>query len=123
LKISLKVITDDFFVIIGPACRQVNADRCESPRPSTSGKCCSTAGRWRLIRPAAEKRRNIGMIFQEFNLIEQFLWMVLPTDGLDTDAEELPRMFTVDDIRQARTPRSCRSGEHVAEARRSLSGG
>lgn len=106
--VSFQVDADDFFAIIGPS----------GAGKSTLIRCVN-----RLVEPTSgqvlfhgvdllqldqsrlrEARRNIGMIFQEFNLIERLSVMdnvLTGRLGYTGTARSLMRMFTAEDIRQA----------------------
>ena len=106
--VSFQVDADDFFAIIGPS----------GAGKSTLIRCVN-----RLVEPTAgrvlfhgvdllqldqsrlrEARRNIGMIFQEFNLIERLSVMdnvLTGRLGYTGTLRSLMRMFTAEDIRQA----------------------
>jgi phosphonate transport system ATP-binding protein len=129
--ISFKVETDDFFAIIGPS----------GAGKSTLIRCVN-----RLVEPTSgkvlfhgvdllaldqtrlrEARRNIGMIFQEFNLIERLSVMdnvLTGRLGYTGTLRSLMRMFTADDIRQALALLDrVGLGEHVDKRADRLSGG
>jgi phosphonate transport system ATP-binding protein len=129
--ISFKVETDDFFAIIGPS----------GAGKSTLIRCVN-----RLVEPTSgkvlfhgvdllaldqtrlrEARRNIGMIFQEFNLIERLSVMdnvLTGRLGYTGTLRSLLRMFTADDIRQALALLDrVGLGEHVEKRADRLSGG
>ncbi len=106
--VSFQVDADDFFAIIGPS----------GAGKSTLIRCVN-----RLVEPTGgqvlfhgvdllkldqtrlrEARRNIGMIFQEFNLIERLSVIdnvLTGRLGYTGTLRSLMRMFTADDIRQA----------------------
>lgn len=106
--VSFQVDADDFFAIIGPS----------GAGKSTLIRCVN-----RLVEPTAgqvlfhgvdllqldqsrlrEARRNIGMIFQEFNLIERLSVMdnvLTGRLGYTGTLRSVMRMFTAEDIRQA----------------------
>jgi phosphonate transport system ATP-binding protein len=106
--VSFQVEADDFFAIIGPS----------GAGKSTLIRCVN-----RLVEPTGgqvlfhgvdllkleqgrlrEARRNIGMIFQEFNLIERLSVMdnvLTGRLGYTGTLRSLMRMFTAEDIRQA----------------------
>jgi phosphonate transport system ATP-binding protein len=106
--ISFSVAADDFFAIIGPS----------GAGKSTLIRCVN-----RLVEPTGgqvlfhgvdllkldqtrlrEARRSIGMIFQEFNLIERLSVMdnvLTGRLGYTGTLRSLMRMFTAEDIRQA----------------------
>jgi phosphonate transport system ATP-binding protein len=108
MDVSFQVDADDFFAIIGPS----------GAGKSTLIRCVN-----RLVEPTAgrvlfhgvdllqldqsrlrEARRNIGMIFQEFNLIERLSVMdnvLTGRLGYTGTLRSLMRMFTAEDIRQA----------------------
>ena len=129
--ISFKVEADDFFAIIGPS----------GAGKSTLIRCVN-----RLVEPTSgevlfhgvdllaldqtrlrEARRNIGMIFQEFNLIERLSVMdnvLTGRLGYTGTLRSLLRMFTADDIRQALALLDrVGLGEHVEKRADRLSGG
>ena len=129
--ISFKVEADDFFAIIGPS----------GAGKSTLIRCVN-----RLVEPTSGKvlfhgvdllaldqtrlrqaRRNIGMIFQEFNLIERLSVMdnvLTGRLGYTGTLRSLMRMFTADDIRQALALLDrVGLGEHVEKRADRLSGG
>ena len=107
-NVSFQVDADDFFAIIGPS----------GAGKSTLIRCVN-----RLVEPTSgqvlfhgvdllqldqsrlrEARRNIGMIFQEFNLIERLSVMdnvLTGRLGYTGTLRSLMRMFTAEDIRQA----------------------
>ena len=106
--VSFQVDADDFFAIIGPS----------GAGKSTLIRCVN-----RLVEPTGgqvlfhgvdllqldqvrlrEARRNIGMIFQEFNLIERLSVMdnvLTGRLGYTGTLRSLMRMFTAEDIRKA----------------------
>ena len=106
--VSFQVDADDFFAIIGPS----------GAGKSTLIRCVN-----RLVEPTGgqvlfhgvdllkldqtrlrEARRSIGMIFQEFNLIERLSVMdnvLTGRLGYTGTLRSLMRMFTAEDIRQA----------------------
>lgn len=106
--VSFQVDADDFFAIIGPS----------GAGKSTLIRCVN-----RLVEPTGgqvlfhgvdllsldqtrlrEARRNIGMIFQEFNLIERLSVMdnvLTGRLGYTGTLRSLMRMFPAEDIRQA----------------------
>jgi phosphonate transport system ATP-binding protein len=106
--VSFNVDADDFFAIIGPS----------GAGKSTLIRCVNrlvepTAGQVRFhgvdllaLNPGRlrEARRNIGMIFQEFNLIERLSVMdnvLTGRLGYTGTLRSVMRMFTAEDIRQA----------------------
>jgi phosphonate transport system ATP-binding protein len=106
--VSFQVDADDFFAIIGPS----------GAGKSTLIRCVN-----RLVEPTGgqvlfhgvdllkldqtrlrEARRSIGMIFQEFNLIERLSVMdnvLTGRLGYTGTLRSMMRMFTAEDIRQA----------------------
>jgi len=129
--VSFQVDADDFFAIIGPS----------GAGKSTLIRCVN-----RLVEPTGgqvlfhgvdllkldqtrlrEARRNIGMIFQEFNLIERLSVMdnvLTGRLGYTGTVRSLMRMFTAEDIRQALALLDrVRLGEYVDKRADRLSGG
>jgi len=129
--VSFQVDANDFFAIIGPS----------GAGKSTLIRCVN-----RLVEPTAgqvlfhgvdllaldqrrlrEARRNIGMIFQEFNLIERLSVMdnvLTGRLGYTGTLRSLMRMFTAEDIRQALSLLDrVGLGEYVDKRADRLSGG
>jgi phosphonate transport system ATP-binding protein len=129
--ISFTLNSDDFFAIIGPS----------GAGKSTLIRCVN-----RLVEPRSGEvifngldlmkvpqsglravRRNIGMIFQEFNLIERLSVIdnvLTGRLGYTGTMRSLLRMFTKEDIRQAlRLLDRVGLGEHVDKRADRLSGG
>jgi phosphonate transport system ATP-binding protein len=129
--VSFAVGADDFFAIIGPSgsgkstlIRCVN--RLVEP---TSGEIIFN-GRDLTRLPASELRgvrRNIGMIFQEFNLIERMSVIdnvLTGRLGYTGTLRSLFRMYTDDDIKQALMLLDrVGLGEHIDKRADRLSGG
>ena len=88
--VSFEVAPDDFFAIIGPSGGEVLLD----------GRNLLALGQHHL----REVRRHIGMIFQEFNLIERLSVMdnvLTGRLGYTGTVRSVFRMFTRDDIARA----------------------
>jgi phosphonate transport system ATP-binding protein len=129
--ISFDVAADDFFAIIGPSgAGKSTLIRCVNRLVEPTGGEVIFNGRDILKVPVAELRglrRNIGMIFQEFNLIERLSVIdnvLTGRLGYTGTLRSLFRVFTKDDIRQALTLLE-RVGlsEHVDKRADRLSGG
>ncbi len=114
-KVSFNVAPDDFFAIIGPSgAGKSTLIRCVNRLVEPTGGSVSLDGEEILSigqRALRHARRNIGMIFQEFNLIERLLRSIF-------------RAFKRDDIAQALTLLD-RVGlrDHVNKRADRLSGG
>jgi phosphonate transport system ATP-binding protein len=129
--VSFSVYADDFFAIIGPSgsgkstlIRCVN--RLVEP---TSGEIIFNSRDLTKV-PASELRsvrRNIGMIFQEFNLIERMSVIdnvLTGRLGYTGTLRSLFRMYTEDDIKQALMLLDrVGLGEHIDKRADRLSGG
>ena len=106
--VSFKVEADDFFAIIGPSgAGKSTLIRCVNRLVEpTSGEVLFHGVNLLALDQAKLRaaRRNIGMIFQEFNLIERLSVMdnvLTGRLGYTGTLRSLMRMFTGDDIRQA----------------------
>lgn len=106
--VSFKVEADDFFAIIGPSgAGKSTLIRCVNRLVEPTGGQVLFHGVDLLKLDQArlrEARRNIGMIFQEFNLIERLSVMdnvLTGRLGYTGTLRSLMRMFTAEDIRQA----------------------
>lgn len=106
--VSFKVDADDFFAIIGPSgAGKSTLIRCVNRLVEPTGGQVLFHGIDLLALDQArlrEARRNIGMIFQEFNLIERLSVMdnvLTGRLGYTGTLRSLMRMFTAEDIRQA----------------------
>lgn len=106
--VSFKVAADDFFAIIGPSgAGKSTLIRCVNRLVEPTGGQVLFHGIDLLALDQArlrEARRNIGMIFQEFNLIERLSVMdnvLTGRLGYTGTLRSLMRMFTAEDIRQA----------------------
>jgi phosphonate transport system ATP-binding protein len=129
--VSFSLAANDFFAIIGPS----------GAGKSTLIRCVN-----RLVEPTAgevifngrnlvdvpqgglrEVRRNIGMIFQEFNLIERLSVMdnvLTGRLGYTGTLRSLLRMYTKEDIREAlELLERVGLGEHIDKRADRLSGG
>ena len=129
--VSFTVNTDDFFAIIGPSgsgkstlIRCVN--RLVEP---TSGEIVFNAKNILGVEPSELRgiRRNMGMIFQEFNLIERLSVIdnvLTGRLGYTGTLRSLFRMFSKDDIKQAlMLLDQVGLGEHIDKRADRLSGG
>ncbi len=129
--ISFTLNADDFFAIIGPSgagkstlIRCVN--RLVEPR---SGEVIFNGKDMVKLSPAdlRSERRNIGMIFQEFNLIERLSVMdnvLTGRLGYTGTVRSVLRMFTKAEIRQALVLLDrVGLGEHIDKRADRLSGG
>jgi phosphonate transport system ATP-binding protein len=106
--VSFQVDADDFFAIIGPSgAGKSTLIRCVNRLVEPTGGQVLFHGVDLLRLDQArlrEARRNIGMIFQEFNLIERLSVMdnvLTGRLGYTGTMRSLMRMFTAEDIRQA----------------------
>jgi phosphonate transport system ATP-binding protein len=106
--VSFQVNADDFFAIIGPSgAGKSTLIRCVNRLVEPTGGQVLFHGVDLLKLDQArlrEARRNIGMIFQEFNLIERLSVMdnvLTGRLGYTGTLRSLMRMFTAEDIRQA----------------------
>jgi phosphonate transport system ATP-binding protein len=106
--VSFQVDADDFFAIIGPSgAGKSTLIRCVNRLVESTGGQVLFHGVDLLKLDQArlrEARRNIGMIFQEFNLIERLSVMdnvLTGRLGYTGTLRSLMRMFTAEDIRQA----------------------
>jgi phosphonate transport system ATP-binding protein len=106
--VSFQVDADDFFAIIGPSgAGKSTLIRCVNRLVEPTGGQVLFHGVDLLRLDQArlrEARRNIGMIFQEFNLIERLSVMdnvLTGRLGYTGTLRSLMRMFTAEDIRQA----------------------
>jgi len=106
--VSFQVDADDFFAIIGPSgAGKSTLIRCVNRLVEPTGGQVLFHGVDLLKLDQArlrEARRNIGMIFQEFNLIERLSVMdnvLTGRLGYTGTLRSLMRMFTAEDIRQA----------------------
>ena len=106
--VSFQVDADDFFAIIGPSgAGKSTLIRCVNRLVEPTGGQVLFHGVDLLQLDQArlrEARRNIGMIFQEFNLIERLSVMdnvLTGRLGYTGTLRSLMRMFTAEDIRKA----------------------
>jgi phosphonate transport system ATP-binding protein len=106
--VSFSVRPDDFLAIIGPSgAGKSTLIRCINRLVEPSGGTIFFGGRDLLELDAAEmrrERRNIGMVFQEYNLIERLSVIdnvLTGRLGYTGTLRSVYRMFTRDDIRQA----------------------
>jgi phosphonate transport system ATP-binding protein len=106
--VSFQVDADDFFAIIGPSgAGKSTLIRCVNRLVEPTGGQVLFHGVDLLKLDQArlrEARRNIGMIFQEFNLIERLSVMdnvLTGRLGYTGTLRSLMRLFTAEDIRQA----------------------
>ena len=106
--ISFTLNADDFFAIIGPSgAGKSTLIRCVNRLVEPNGGEVIFGGKDILkLTPAALRveRRNIGMIFQEFNLIERLSVMdnvLTGRLGYTGTLRSVFRMFTKDEIKQA----------------------
>ena len=106
--VSFNVDADDFFAIIGPSgAGKSTLIRCVNRLVEPTGGHVLFHGVDLLaLNPGRlrEARRNIGMIFQEFNLIERLSVMdnvLTGRLGYTGTLRSVMRMFTAEDIRQA----------------------
>ncbi len=129
--VSFDVGADDFFAIIGPSgAGKSTLIRCVNRLVEPTGGEVIFNGRDILKLPASELRglrRNIGMIFQEFNLIERLSVMdnvLTGRLGYTGTLRSLFRVFTQEDIRQAlRLLDRVGLSEHIDKRADRLSGG
>ena len=129
--VSFSLGPDDFFAIIGPSgAGKSTLIRCVNRLVEPSGGEVCFNGRDILkvpVQELREVRRNIGMIFQEFNLIERLSVMdnVLSGRlGYTGTLRSILRMYTKDDIAQAlRLLDRVGLSEHVDKRADRLSGG
>ena len=129
--VSFSVAADDFFAIIGPSgAGKSTLIRCVNRLVEPSGGEVIFNGQDLLKVPQSQLRgvrRNIGMIFQEFNLIERLSVIdnvLTGRLGYTGTLRSLFRFFTKEDIRQALTLLD-RVGltEHIDKRADRLSGG
>ena len=106
--VSFQVDADDFFAIIGPSgAGKSTLIRCVNRLVEPTGGQVLFHGVDLLQLDQARlraTRRNIGMIFQEFNLIERLSVMdnvLTGRLGYTGTLRSLMRLFTAEDIRQA----------------------
>jgi phosphonate transport system ATP-binding protein len=106
--VSFTVNADDFFAIIGPSgSGKSTLIRCVNRLVEPTGGEIAFNGRDILKADPSELRairRNMGMIFQEFNLIERLSVIdnvLTGRLGYTGTLRSLFRMFTKDDIKQA----------------------
>jgi phosphonate transport system ATP-binding protein len=106
--ISFTVEPDDFLAIIGPSgAGKSTLIRCVNRLVEPTGGAIVAGGRDLLKLSEAEmrhERRNIGMIFQEFNLIERLSVIdnvLTGRLGYTGTLRSLFRMYTKEDIRNA----------------------
>ena len=106
--VSFQVDADDFFAIIGPSgAGKSTLIRCVNRLVEPTGGQVLFHGVDLLQLDQArlrEARRSIGMIFQEFNLIERLSVMdnvLTGRLGYTGTLRSLMRLFTAEDIRQA----------------------
>ena len=106
--ISFDVAADDFLAIIGPSgAGKSTLIRCVNRLVEPSGGEVLFEGRNLLALPEGAmraERRNIGMIFQEFNLIDRLSVIdnvLTGRLGYTSTLRSLFRMYTKDDIRNA----------------------
>ena len=129
--ISFSVAADDFFAIIGPSgAGKSTLIRCVNRLVEPTGGEVIFNGRDILqVAPSELRglRRNIGMIFQEFNLIERLSVIdnvLTGRLGYTGTLRSLFRMFTKEDIRQAlRLLDRVGLTEHIDKRADRLSGG
>jgi phosphonate transport system ATP-binding protein len=129
--ISFSLGANDFFAIIGPSgAGKSTLIRCVNRLVEPSGGQVLFGGRDLLAvsqKGLRSVRRNIGMIFQEFNLIERLSVMdnvLTGRLGYTGTVRSLLRMYTKDDIRQAlQLLERVGLGEHVDKRADRLSGG
>jgi phosphonate transport system ATP-binding protein len=106
--VSFDVAADDFLAIIGPSgAGKSTLIRCVNRLVEPTGGAIAFGGRDLLKLSEADmrhERRNIGMIFQEFNLIERLSVIdnvLTGRLGYTGTWRSLFRMYTKDDIRNA----------------------
>jgi len=129
--VSFSLGPDDFFAIIGPSgAGKSTLIRCVNRLVEPSGGEVCFNGRDILkvpVQELREVRRNIGMIFQEFNLIERLSVMdnVLSGRlGYTGTLRSILRMYTKDDVAQAlRLLDRVGLSEHIDKRADRLSGG
>jgi phosphonate transport system ATP-binding protein len=129
--VSFTVNADDFFAIIGPSgSGKSTLIRCVNRlvEPSSGEVLFNGRDILKLDQTALRHtRRNIGMIFQEFNLIERLSVIdnvLTGRLGYTGTLRSLFRVFTRDDIKQALTLLDrVGLGEHVDKRADRLSGG
>ena len=129
--VSFTVQPDDFFAIIGPSgAGKSTLIRCVNRLVEASGGEILFNGKDILKVPPAELRtvrRNMGMIFQEFNLIERLSVMdnvLTGRLGYTGTMRSIFRMYTKDDIKQALVLlERVGLGEHIDKRVDRLSGG
>jgi phosphonate transport system ATP-binding protein len=129
--VSFTLESDDFFAIIGPSgAGKSTLIRCVNRLVDPRGGEILFNGR-DLVKVAARElrgvRRHIGMIFQEFNLIERLSVMdnvLTGRLGYTGTVRSLFRMYTKEDIRQAlELLDRVGLGEHIDKRVDRLSGG
>src|SRR3954465_15274183 len=129
--VSFRVAPDDFFAIIGPSgAGKSTLIRCVNRLVEPSGGEVLLDGNNLPALPQKQlrtARRNIGMIFQEFNLIERLSVMdnvLTGRLGYTGTLRSILRMYTKDDIAQAlRLLDRVGLAEHVDKRADRLSGG
>jgi phosphonate transport system ATP-binding protein len=129
--VSFSVAADDFFAIIGPSgAGKSTLIRCVNRLVEPTGGEVLFNGQDILkVEPSELRglRRNIGMIFQEFNLIERLSVIdnvLTGRLGYTGTLRSLFRMFTKEDIRQAlRLLDRVGLSEHIDKRADRLSGG
>jgi phosphonate transport system ATP-binding protein len=129
--VSFTLSANDFFAIIGPSgAGKSTLIRCVNRLVEPTGGEILFEGRDLLTVPPSrlrQVRRNIGMIFQEFNLIERLSVMdnvLTGRLGYTGTLRSLFRLYTKDDIRQALALlERVGLGEHVDKRADRLSGG
>jgi phosphonate transport system ATP-binding protein len=129
--VSFTLAANDFFAIIGPSgAGKSTLIRCVNRLVEPTGGEILFEGRNLLTVPPSrlrQVRRNIGMIFQEFNLIERLSVMdnvLTGRLGYTGTLRSLFRLYTKDDIRQALALlERVGLGEHVDKRADRLSGG
>lgn len=129
--VSFRVEADDFVAIIGPSgAGKSTLIRCVNRLVEpTAGEILFNGSDVLKLPPAELRglRRNIGMIFQEFNLIERLSVMdnvLTGRLGYTGTLRSLFRMYTKDDIRQALVLLDrVGLGEHIDKRVDRLSGG
>jgi phosphonate transport system ATP-binding protein len=106
--VSFDVAADDFLAIIGPSgAGKSTLIRCVNRLVEPTGGSIIFGGRDLLALPEAQmrlERRNIGMIFQEFNLIERLSVIdnvLTGRLGYTGTLRSLFRAYTREDIRNA----------------------
>ncbi|HEY4373201.1 MAG TPA: phosphonate ABC transporter ATP-binding protein [Burkholderiales bacterium] len=130
-SVSFSVCADDFLAIIGPSgAGKSTLIRCINRLVEPSGGAIHIGGRDILqANPRALRaaRRNIGMIFQEFNLIERLSVMdnvLAGRLGYTGTVRSLFRAYSREDVARALTLlERVGLGEHVDKRADRLSGG